>query len=240
MWRWRQGRRRRQAERRVAVHLVTQAILEIRTYAAHGGPDNLTRVHQIADVVHNLPGGILCGSERRAEPYGYHTFRFMWETASPQQRDWLKVQCDAIGYDYSYLDQPPSPPAREEVRRSSSAKEITTATLASLDTNWAALEIRHADPDAMHVLMPREPNEPRFRPAEPGISEYNCLLRMLDGETILVHLRFPTGGFDALPARSRTRRWTKPARDGYLWRRAHAADGCLICTTRKAPPGQPG
>src|SRR5205823_2900254 len=128
----------------------------------------------------------------------------MWETASPQQRDWLKVQCDAIGYDYSYLDQPPSPPARQEVRRSSSAKQITTATLASLDTSWAALEIRHAHPDAMHVLMPREPNEPRFRPAEPSISEYNCLLRMLDGETILVHLRFPTGVFDALPARSRT------------------------------------
>jgi hypothetical protein len=82
---------------------------------------------------------VLGGGERRAEPYGYHTFRFMWETASPQQRDWVKVQCDAIGYRYSYLDQPPSPPAREEARRSSSAKEITTATLASLDTSGAAL-----------------------------------------------------------------------------------------------------
>lgn len=238
MWRGRQGRRRRQDEHRVAVHLVTQAILEIRTYAARGEPDDLTRIQRLADLVHNLPGGILGGGERRTEPHGYHTFRYMWETASPQHRDWLIDQCDAIGHDYSYLDRPPSPPLREQVRRSASAKEITRTTLASLDESAAALELRHADPDALHVLMPRESHEPRFYPAEPGISEYNCLLHMLDGETILVHLRFPTAVFDALPARPRTRRWTTPARDGYLWRRAHTANGCPICETRK-PAGQP-
>ena len=240
MWGWSQGGWRRRAERRVAVELVTNAILEIRYYAAQGDPEHLTRIRQLADVVHNLPGGILGGGERRPEPYGYHTFRWMWETASPRQREWLEVQFDAIGYDYSYLDEPPSPPARKEIRRSASAKEITTATLVSLDTNsaWAAHEIRHADPDAMHVLMPRERDEPRFRPAEPGVSEYNCLLRMMDGETILVHLRFPTALFDALPGRPRARRWTTPARDGYLWRRGHAPDGCPICASTEC--GLPG
>jgi hypothetical protein len=110
--------------------------------------------------------------------------------------------------------------------------------LASLDMNssWAALELRHANPNAMHVLMPRERHEPHFRPDEPGVSEYDCLLRMMDGETILVHLRFPTALFDALPTRPRTLRWTKPARDGYLWRRGHAANACAICAGAEPGP----
>ncbi|NUT04803.1 MAG: hypothetical protein HOV76_15115 [Hamadaea sp.] len=218
--------------------LVANAILEIRYYAAQADPGHSTQIHEIADVVHNLPGGILGGGERRPEPYGYHTFRYMWETASARQREWLRSQFGAIGYDYSYLDEPPSPPARKEVRRSASAKEIPTAVLVGLeaDSFSAALELRHADPGAMHVLMPRERHEPRFRPEEPGVSEYNCLLRMVDGETILVHFRFPIALFDALPARRRTLRWTTPARDGYLWRRGHAADVCAICSG-SVPPG---
>lgn len=237
MWSRSRGRWRRRAELQVAVTLVTNAILEIRVYAAQGDPEHLGRIHEIADVVHNLPGGILGGGERRPEPYGYHTFRWMWEAATARQREWLKVQFNALGYDYSYLDEPPSPPARKPIRRSASAKEVTAATLASLDTSssWAALEIRHADPGATHVLMPRERDEPRFHPAEPGISEYNCLLRMMDGETILVHLRSPSALFDALPARARTRRWATPTLDGYLWRRSHVAEGCPVCASTDAP-----
>lgn len=96
----------------------------------------------------------------------------------------------------------------------------------------AAFVIRHADPGAEHALMPRGPDEPRFQPAEPGISEFDCLLRMHDGETIVVHLRFETALFDALPARRRALWWTTPDRDGYLWRRGHIEDGCPICTGR--------
>src|SRR5438034_4408110 len=62
--------RRRRAERRVAAKLVSDAILEIRTYAAspdlYRGPGTAAEhIHDIADVVHNLPGGILGGGERR-------------------------------------------------------------------------------------------------------------------------------------------------------------------------------
>jgi hypothetical protein len=238
MWTWSQGSRRRRAEHRAAAKLVTNAILEIRTYAAEGDLEHLTRIHQLADVVHNLPGGILGGGERLREPYGYHTFRYMWETASPQQREWLKAQFDAINYNYSYLDQPPSPPARKEVRRSTSAKEVATATILRLDTSSTEtrIEMRHADPNAIHILMPRERDEPRFHPDEPGVWEYDCLLRMIDGETILVHLRFPTALFDALPAKPRSRRWTPPARDGYLWRKDHISGSCPICAGEEGPP----
>lgn len=60
---------------------------------------------------------------------------------------------------------------------------------------------RHADPGAEHALIPRGPDQPRFQPTEPGISEFDCLLRMHDGETIIVHLRFQTALLDALPTR---------------------------------------
>ena len=214
----------------VAAQLVTNAILEIR-YHAGQGPEHLARIHELADIVHNLPGGILGGGERGKEPSGYHTFRWMWETASAEQRTWLVTQFEALRYDYSYLGKPPSPALRKPVRRSRSAKSVDAATLLQLDPR-AAFVIRHADPGAGHALMPRGPDEPRFQPAEPGISEFNCLLRMHDGETVVVHLRFETTLFDALPARQRALRWTTPDRDGYLWRRGHIEDGCPICSSQ--------
>jgi hypothetical protein len=53
---------------------LTNGIVEIRYYA-YQGPEHLARIHEHADIVHNLPGGILGGGERRKEPYGYRTFR---------------------------------------------------------------------------------------------------------------------------------------------------------------------
>lgn len=229
MWTWAAGRRRRRAERIVAAQLVTNAILEIRYYAGQD-PEHLARIHELADIVHNLPGGILGGGERGKEPYG-HTFRWMRESASAGQRTWLITQFEALHCDYSYLDKPPPPAPRKPVRRSRSAKTVDASTLLELDPR-AAFVIRHADPGAEHALMPRGPDEPRFQPAEPGISEFDCLLRMHDGETIVVHLRFETALFDALPARRRALWWTTPDRDGYLWRRGHIEDGCPICTGR--------
>jgi hypothetical protein len=63
--------------------------------------------------------------------------------------------------------------------------------------------IRHAHPGAFHVLLPRGPGQPRFQPAEPGMQEFDCLLRMHDGQIIVVHLRFQAALSDALPARRR-------------------------------------
>ena len=132
MWIWRRGRRRRRAEHKIAARLVTNAILEIRFYAQQG-PEHLTRIRELADVVHNLPGGILGGGERGREPYGYHTFRWMWETASAEQRGWLVAQFEPLDYDYSYLERAPSPAPRKPVRRSPSTKTVNAATLLTLD-----------------------------------------------------------------------------------------------------------
>jgi len=95
----------------------------------------------------------------------------------------------------------------------------------------------HAEPGAEHMLMPRQPGQP-FDPPEPGISKFDCLLRMQDGETIVVHLRFENALFDALPARRRALRWTTLNRDGYLWVRDHAAEGCPICAARPRRPAR--
>ncbi len=101
----------------VAAQLVTNAILEIRS-AAGRGPEHLDRIHQLADVVQNLPDGILGDGERGKDPSGYRTFRRMWQTASAEQRAWLISQFELLHYDYSYLDNPPSRAAWKPVRRS--------------------------------------------------------------------------------------------------------------------------
>jgi hypothetical protein len=99
----------------VAAQLITNAILEIRSYAGRG-PEHLDRIHELADIVHNLPDGMLGGGERRKDPSGYRTFRCMWETASGVQRAWLTSQFELLHYDYSYLDKPASPAPRKPVR----------------------------------------------------------------------------------------------------------------------------
>jgi hypothetical protein len=222
------GRRRRRAERAIAAQLVARALLWIRFYARQG-PEHLSQIEQLADLVENLPG-LGSGSGRDREPYGYHTFRWVWQTASNEKRAWLITQFEDIGYDYSYLDKPPSPPPRKPTHRSTAAKTVNAAALLNLDPD-AALEIRHADPGAVHLLIPRGPDQVQFHPVEPGMSEFHCLLRMIDGETIEVHLRFATALFDAVPTRAQRMRWTTPDRDGYLWRRGHTADSCPICTS---------
>jgi hypothetical protein len=111
----------------VAARLVTNAILEIRYYSGQG-PEHLARIHELADIVHNLPGGIPGGGERRKEPYGYDTFRWMWETASAGQRTWLITQFEALRYDYSYLGKPLLPAPGKPVRRSRSTKTVDAAT----------------------------------------------------------------------------------------------------------------
>lgn len=95
----------------VAAQLVTNAILEIRSCAGRG-PEHLDRIYQLADIVHNLPDGVLGGGERSNDASGYRTFRWMWQTASAEQRAWLTSQFELLHYDYSYLNNPPSPENR--------------------------------------------------------------------------------------------------------------------------------
>jgi hypothetical protein len=92
----------------VAAQLVTNAILEIRSCAGRG-PEHLDRIYQLADIVDNLPDGVLGGGERRNDWSGYRTFRWMWQTASAEQRAWLRSQFELLHYDYCYLNKPPSP-----------------------------------------------------------------------------------------------------------------------------------
>lgn len=90
----------------VAAQLVTNAILEIRSCAGRG-PEHLDRIYQLADIVQNLPDGMLGSGERRNDS-GYRTFRCMWQTASAEQRAWLTSQFELLHYDYSYLNNQPS------------------------------------------------------------------------------------------------------------------------------------
>jgi hypothetical protein len=90
-----------------AAQIVTNAILEIRSCAGRG-PEHLDRIYQLADIVHNLPDGVL-GGGGRTDSSGYPTFRWMWQTASAEQRAWLTSQFELLHYDYSYLNNLPSP-----------------------------------------------------------------------------------------------------------------------------------
>lgn len=155
----------------------------------------------------------------------------MWETASPDQRAWLVAQFEALNYDYSYLEEPVRPTPRRPTHWSTRAKRVDAATLQRLDPS-TAFELGHAEPGAVHTLIPQERDELLFGPPKTGRAEYDALVRMRDGETIVLHLRLETSAFESLRSRRRIVRWTPPDRDGYLWRRGHDPNGCPICAAR--------
>ena len=223
--------RRRRGERRAAAILVRNAVVEIRTYAFNGelyqGPGTVQEyIRMLADTVHNLPGGVLGGGERRtAWPgEGYHTFYWMWATASPANKRWLVSQFSAMGYDYRYLEQAgpwpvySDPATRLSLRRGglrlprdvASVKAVDTQTFARLETqayergltggkrtDWL---ITHLDPYGTHILLPKRPGDVFFGPKVDGVWEYRCLLRMLDGAVVVGSLRVERASVDAIPA----------------------------------------
>jgi hypothetical protein len=216
----------------VAVALISNAILEIRRCAA-SGTEHLRRIHQLADVVHGLPIGVLSGAGPGRYGEGYRTFRLMWERASEDQRAWLVAQFEALSYDYSYLEEPADPPLPRSSHWSTKAKRVDAVTLLRLDPS-VAFEIDHAEPGAVHTLVPQDRDELLFGSPGTGTSEFDALVRMGDGETIVLHLRFEAAAFESLRTRRRLFRWTPPDRDGYLWRRGHEPSSCAICAARES------
>lgn len=224
-------RRRRRGERRVAAILVRNALLEIRLYAARSelyqGPGPvLEYIRMLADAVHNLPGGVLGGGERgNAWPgEGYHTFYWMWATASPAQKRWLVSQFQEMGYDHTYLDQVGAwpvytqPATRLSLRRGgmqmphdvASVKAVDTQTFARLATeayergltggkraDWL---IAHLDPQGTHLVLPKRTDDVFFGAKVDGVWEYRCLLRMFDGAIVVGGLRTERASVDAVPA----------------------------------------
>jgi hypothetical protein len=224
-------RRRRRGERRAAAILLRNAVVEIRTYAFNGklyqGPGTVQEyIRMLADTVHNLPGGVLGGGERRKvwPGEGYHTFYWMWTTASPAQKRWLVSQFSAMGYDYTYLEQAgpwpvySDPATRLSLHRGglrlprdvASVKAVDTQTFARLAaqayergltggkrTDWL---ITHLDPRGTHILLPKRPGDAFFGPKVDGVWEHRCLLRMLDGAIVVGSLRVERASVDAIPA----------------------------------------
>jgi hypothetical protein len=206
-------------------------VLEIRMYAAsselYQGPGTvLEYIHMLADTVENLPGGILAGGERRnAWPgEGYHTFYWMWTTASPAKKRWLMSQFSAMGYDYTYLERAgPWPVYSQPATRLSlgrgglqmprdvaSVKAVDTQAFARLQTegyergltggkriDWL---VAHLDPQGTHIVLPKRPDDVFFGAKVAGVWEYRCLLRMLDGAIVVGSLRAECASVHAVPA----------------------------------------
>lgn len=221
--------RRRRNERRIALRLISEAVVQIRTcaFSREVCPDRdaaLEHIRMLADTIHNLPGVFDRGTEPHGWPGpGHYAFYYLWTTASPIQKEWLASTFSENGYDYSYLDRMDRWPAYTEpathlsVRRGSwrvpwepsSVKVIDTATYAALLTEEFEgglspkrpdLLIAHLDPDATHVLMPRRPDDNFFGPKQDGVWEYRALIRMYDGELIVDGLRARTERIRAVPA----------------------------------------
>jgi hypothetical protein len=204
--------------------------LEIRLYSAdserhQGAGTALEHIRMLADTVHNLPAILDDGERRDAWPGpGFHTFYWMWSTASPAQKRRLILQFSEMGYDYSYLDQIgpwpvySAPATGLSLRRGgwriprdiSSVKAIDTATAASLKTEayehglsggkCADWLIAHLDPLGTHVLVPKRSDDVFFGPKQDGVWEYRALLCMLDGAVVVGNLRATRDSTSAVPA----------------------------------------
>ena len=99
------ARHDQEATEAAVAHLLTESLLMIRCLAALDAdgavPSNRRQeqVHALADLCHNLPAWL--GPTRRE---GIHEgVTYMWRTASPAKRKWVRQCWDAISYDYRWL-----------------------------------------------------------------------------------------------------------------------------------------
>ncbi|MFI6758823.1 hypothetical protein ACIBF5_06715 [Micromonospora sp. NPDC050417] len=224
---------RRRTREYVKAHLLSAALIEIRTLAylpdtANHPTGHLEQIRLIADACHNLP---TTGGVRRD---GFDPFVYLWQTTNAYQRAWLVRHLDEAGVDYRYLAQsapwpPPStPPALRPTlrwggwqlpRNPTAFKALDTSTLRSLEREALALDkptgknhewrLSHLHPDANHILRPSRPDENLFRPNGPAdLVEYRAIVTMIDGAVIVDHFRLRESSFAALPANlTRTRRY---------------------------------
>lgn len=264
---------RRRERTRVVNNLLRMALVEIRYLARHPetaeDQDNaLDRIGMIADACHNLPGA------ERIRPrtaYDLDPFIYLWQTATPAQREWLIRQFQSLGADYQYLlDSTPWPPparapaTRPRLRRRGTRVPHTlseyvamdTATLRTLALEAAALEppgrkrpehtLAHLDPTGRHLLRASRPGEVLFLPAGPhDLRQYRGLLQMMDGATIVGHLRLRASSFASLPSNMTVAERLRLAatvpqsheRDTHLWTRDHRASvpHCPLCLPGPTP-----
>lgn len=185
-------------------------------------PDgHLAEIGLIADVCHNMPG-----AESVPVADGYDHFVYIWQTASPDQRRWLRTHLDDLGVDYRYLEESPPwpPPATPPAQRPNwgrrgwrfpldfdSIVAVHTTTLCDLVRQAAALEppgrkspewtLAHLHPHGQHVVRPKRRGEPEFLPPGPDdLRQYRGFVRMRDGATVVGHLRLRASAVAALPA----------------------------------------
>ena len=266
--RW--GRRERT---RIVNGLLRLALIEIRYLArqpetAEDRGGALDRIGMIADACHNLPG-----AERihPRTPYDLDPFVYLWQTSTPAQRKWLIARFQSLDVDYQYLlDSAPWPPPartpamRPRLRRRgarvphtlSEYVALDTATLRSLTLEAAALEpsgrkrpehtLAHLDPAGRHLVRASRPGEVLFLPAGPhDLHQYRGLLQMMDGATIVGHLRLRASSFASLPSNMTVAERLRLAatvpqpheRDTHLWTRDHRATDpqCPLCRPSPTP-----
>jgi hypothetical protein len=103
--RWHQ----RKAMEDAVAYLVGQSLVFIRFQVSllrnERDPERLAKGHEqiwmLADVCHSLPPW-MAPSRRNDIREGV---RWMWDTASPTKRDWVRHCWDELGYDYRWLEQ---------------------------------------------------------------------------------------------------------------------------------------
>ncbi|MER6592859.1 hypothetical protein ABT214_13590 [Micromonospora purpureochromogenes] len=94
-----------EATEAAVAHLLTESLLMIRYLAAPDGertvPGNCRQeqVHALADLCHNLPAWLDPTRRERI----HEGITFMWRTASPAKRKWVRQCWDTISYDYRWL-----------------------------------------------------------------------------------------------------------------------------------------
>ncbi len=217
---------RRRERQRLADGLLRAALLEIRFLSLNrdgaGDPEGrMAQITMIADACHSLPGA--AALPRR--PDGFDPFVYLWQTASPDQREWLRRQLDWLDADSRWLVHAPPwpgpavPPAEGPrlrrrgwrfPRKPGAYATLDTETLRKLALEAAALEppgrkspgwlLAHLEPQARHVVRASQPREPLLLPHGPAdLRQYRSLLRMQDGATVVGHLRLRESAFSALP-----------------------------------------
>jgi hypothetical protein len=106
--------------------------------------------------------------------------------------------------------------------------------------------LAHLDPQARHIARPSHRGEPLFVPQGlADIRQYRCLLRMIDGATVVGRLRLRESRLTARPRNLSLVQRLKLAaaprahheRDTYLWSRDHrvSAPYCPTCASAPSP-----
>lgn len=220
--RWNRRERERASKR-----LMSQAFIEIRTFAYTAKDkedlaDALERIRLLADACHNLPGVI-----GRRPPRPGDTDPFIGPWRNPREHDWMARVLKAADLDTAWLDAAPRwPPviapverprlARGGIRLPLSLREYTsvdTPTLRSLVSEalevgslpevrqkYLRLLLAHLAPEGRHLLRAVRTGE-RPTLASSGLTEFRCLAQMNDRAVIAFRPRLRSEALAVIPHR---------------------------------------